>query len=133
MVSNIRRAAIAGIGSAVVLAWASSSFAEDTGRPEAEAPGITATRTFGASGAVVAAQGSSEAPAEKQNSDIASPSNLFVAGVITLQVPMRFLEGKQEARMASLVDPAGNPLEADQKIFLGTDPFSLRQRLGHLG
>ncbi len=83
MVSNIRRVATTGIGFAVVLAWASSSFAEDTGQPAAEGQGITSTRTFGASGAVVAAQGSGAAPAESQNSDFASPSNLFLAGVVT--------------------------------------------------
>ncbi|HTB72581.1 MAG TPA: hypothetical protein VK762_05040 [Polyangiaceae bacterium] len=108
MVSNIRRAAITGVGSAVVLAWASSSFAEDTGRPEAEAPGITATRTFGASGAVVAAQGSGDAPAEKQNSEVASPSNLFVAGVVTFTL----------SYLPALMSAGNSSLAVDRQLYV---------------
>jgi hypothetical protein len=83
MVSNIRRSAIAGIGFAVALAWASSSFAEDNTDGQAEpAPGITETRTFGASSAVVE-RGSSDAPEEGSRRNSASSSKLLLSGFIT--------------------------------------------------
>src|SRR5579863_9901836 len=108
MVSNIRKAATTGIGFAVVLAWASSSFAQDTDRPAADAPGITATRTFGASGAVVAAQGSGGAPAESRNSDFASPSKLFLAGVVTFTL----------SYVPAVMTAGGSSLAVDRQLYV---------------
>jgi hypothetical protein len=82
MVSNIRWAATAGIGFAVTLAWASSSFADDTGDPAEQAPGITTTRTFGANGAVVEG-GSADVPAEGPRPDAGSSSKLLLSGFVT--------------------------------------------------
>ena len=35
--------------------------------------------------------------------------------------------------MAGLVDPLGDPLEADEQVVLGPDPLALGKRRGHLG
>lgn len=82
MVSNIRRVATASVGFAVTLAWGWSSFAEDTGDPAEQAPGVTATRSFGASRAVVE-RGSAEAPAEGPGPDSGTSSKLLLSGFVT--------------------------------------------------
>jgi hypothetical protein len=105
MVSNIRRAATTGIGFAITLAWASSSFAENTDEPT-QAPGITAPRTFGANGAVVA--GSSEAPAENRSSEFASPSRLLLSGFVTFGL----------SYVPAAMSAYGSSLAADQQLYV---------------
>ena len=56
---------------------------------------------------------------------------VLVASMISLQITVRFLEGKQEARVARLVDPVGNPLEADQEIVLESNALALGQSADH--
>ena len=58
---------------------------------------------------------------------------VLVAGVGALQVAVRFLEAEEEPGESRLVDPLGDPLEADEQVVLGADPLALGERPGHLG
>ena len=60
---------------------------------------------------------------EEQGGD----GRVLVAHVHPLQVAVRLLEGEQEARRARLLDPAGDPLEADQEVVLDADPLAFGQ------
>ena len=57
---------------------------------------------------------------EEQGTD----GGVFVACVVSFQVAVRFLEGEQEAGVACLLDPAGDPLESDQQIILDTNSLT---------
>ena len=57
---------------------------------------------------------------------------VLVAGMGALQVPMRFLEAEEKTGESRLVDPLGDPLEADEQVVLGADSLALGEGLGHL-
>src|SRR2546423_1190118 len=56
---------------------------------------------------------------------------ILVADVSSLQVAVRLLERIEEAGWSDLIDPLGNPLEADEEVVFDPDSLQFGQRARH--